>query len=104
MGSNGDLGPTGQERDSRQGLNLPGALERCHMPGDQAARVRAGRHENWLAILEAYGVQYLVLDIHRDRDLLQLVRSRPGWTVDFKEGETVLFARTQTLYDARAAA
>jgi hypothetical protein len=55
---------------------------------------KRGRLEDWMAILDAYRVQFLVLDAIRDRDLLQLVQSQPGWAVDFEDEGTVLFART----------
>jgi hypothetical protein len=48
---------------------------------------------HWLEILDAHGVQFLILDKQRDGDLLQRVRSRSGWSVDFEDKESVLFAR-----------
>jgi hypothetical protein len=61
---------------------------------EQAPTRRLGRLERSLATLDTYGVQFLILDKERDRTLLQLVRSRPGWTVDFEDTESVLFARS----------
>lgn len=52
-----------------------------------------GPDERWPAILDRYGVQFLVLDIDRDSDLLQVIRTQPGWTVDFKDSASVVFAR-----------
>ena len=74
------------------------------MAQNQAFAPEPGWFENWLATLDAYGVEFLMLDVHHDRDLFQLVRSRPGWTVDLRDGATVLFARTGAPGDARAAA
>jgi hypothetical protein len=53
----------------------------------------AARGEDWLAILDAYGAQFLVLDALTDRRLLQLAQSHPHWTVDCTDGESVLLAR-----------
>jgi hypothetical protein len=49
--------------------------------------------ENWLAILDSYGAQFLILDKRRDGEFLQLVQSHPGWTVDFEGSDSILFAR-----------
>jgi len=56
----------------------------------------SGRYEHWLAVLDAYGAQFLILDTQRDGDLLQAVRSQPGWIVDFKDEGVVLFTRADT--------
>jgi hypothetical protein len=65
------------------------------MAGDHEAAAAAGRQEDWLAILEAQGVQFLVLDAQRDRDLVQLFQSQGSWAVDFQEEESVLLVRSQ---------
>ena len=44
-------------------------------------------------MFDEYGVQFLILDRHDDGDLLNLFRSQPGWALDFKDGEAVIFAR-----------
>ena len=56
---------------------------------------QAGRRsiEDWPRVFDEYSVQFLILDRHDDSDLLELFRSRPGWTVDFKDEEAVIFAR-----------
>ncbi len=74
------------------------------MPQNPAATQGVGRHHNWLAVLDAYSVQFLVLDRGRDSDLLRAAQSHPGWTVDFQDGEVVLLARVQTHDGARIAA
>ncbi len=53
----------------------------------------ADRFAAW-SILDRYGVQYLILDKERDGSLLSLVRARPGWTVDYEDGASVLFTRS----------
>ena len=53
-----------------------------------------GRFDGWLAVLDRYRVQYLILSKKRDSELLSLVRVRPGWEVDFEDEASVLFSRS----------
>jgi hypothetical protein len=46
-------------------------------------------------MLDQHGVQFLVLDPLTDGELLRLVRSRPGWSVDFDDGKAVVLARPE---------
>ena len=55
---------------------------------------RSGANEDWLEMLEEYEVEFLVLDLHTDSELLGLFRSQPGWVVDFEDREAIVFART----------
>jgi hypothetical protein len=52
-----------------------------------------GQRGHWLAALDRYGVQFLVVDKQRDGALLDLVRSQPGWSIDFEDGDSALFRR-----------
>ncbi|MEA3339979.1 MAG: hypothetical protein U9R15_08440 [Chloroflexota bacterium] len=52
-----------------------------------------GMNGDWVGMLDEHDVQFLVLDRYSDGDLLKLFGSHPGWTVDFKDRETVLFVR-----------
>ena len=61
------------------------------MSQDQAPTRTAGQLDQWLAALDRYGVQFLVVDKRRDGALLDLIRSRPGWGIDFEDEESVLF-------------
>jgi hypothetical protein len=61
------------------------------------------RLDQWLAALEAYDVQYVILDTERDGELLRTVQSNPGWIIDFQEGNSMLFARTRAHVGARVA-
>jgi hypothetical protein len=54
-----------------------------------------GRFDGWLAVLDLHRVQYLILNKERDVNLLSLVRARPGWSVDFEDGTSVLFSRSR---------
>jgi hypothetical protein len=74
------------------------------MSWKRAAAQKTGRHENWLALLDALDVQFLVLDVQRDGKLLKLVRSNPKWMVDCTDGQSVLFTRTGALESIQAAA
>ena len=66
------------------------------MVGDQVVVQESDRYESWLAVLDVSGVEFLVVDAHRDHGLLQAARSDPRWTVDFEDEEAVLFARVGT--------
>ena len=55
-----------------------------------------GVTEDWSAVLDEHDVRFLVLDRHDDSDLLKLFRSQPAWTVDFEDGEAIIFARADT--------
>ena len=57
---------------------------------------RTGINEDWPAVLDEYGVQFLILDRHDDSDLLKLFQSQPGWAVDFEDEEAIIFARADT--------
>jgi hypothetical protein len=52
-----------------------------------------GTDEDWEGMLDAWFVQFLVLDRQSDDDLLKRYRSKPGWAVDFEDGEAVIFVR-----------
>jgi hypothetical protein len=73
------------------------------MSPEKAQARKYSRPEHWLAALDTYGVRFLILDKERDGSLLDLVRSRPGWTVDFEDTESVLFTRIRPPQGARAA-
>jgi hypothetical protein len=49
--------------------------------------------DQWLAVLDAYAVQFLIVDKQRDRSLLDLIRSRPDWDIDFEDGDAAVFSR-----------
>lgn len=62
------------------------------MSQDPAPTTTDARPEPWLASLDTYGVQWLAVDKRRDGALLDLVRSRPGWSIDFEDEESALLA------------
>lgn len=63
------------------------------MSQDRTLTLTPGQRDQWLAVLVAYGVQFLVVDKQRDRVLLDLVWSQPDWDIDFEDGEAALFTR-----------
>jgi hypothetical protein len=50
--------------------------------------------DSWLAVLDRYRVQFLILDKEQDSTLMSLVRSQPYWTVDLEDEVSVLFSRS----------
>jgi hypothetical protein len=63
---------------------------------DQAFTWGARRHECWLATLDDHRVQYLVVDAFRDHELLRAARLHPRWTIDFRDGASVLLVQKQS--------
>ncbi|MGC9333440.1 MAG: hypothetical protein ACP5JJ_04780 [Anaerolineae bacterium] len=53
--------------------------------------------ENWLAVLDAHGVEFLLLDVDQDGGLLREVEGHPGWAIDVWDGESVLLHRKRRL-------
>ena len=60
----------------------------------EASVPAAGRSARWLASLDAFQVQFLILDAQRDRALLDAARAHPAWMVDYEDGDSVLLARS----------
>jgi hypothetical protein len=58
---------------------------------------QASVNEDWLGAFDEHGVQFVIVDVHSDRELLALLQSQPEWTVDFQDGEGVIFARTEVV-------
>jgi hypothetical protein len=48
----------------------------------------------WLRRLEQSDVQYLLLDPDEDQIVVQLLETRPEWTLDFWDREGLLFVRS----------
>jgi hypothetical protein len=64
------------------------------MSPHEGATQLGGRSDGWQAVLDRYGVQFLILNKERDGKLMSLVRSQPGWAVDFEDEASVLFSRS----------
>jgi hypothetical protein len=60
---------------------------------DYSGTRKPGMTGDWVRVLDEFDVRFLLLDCHSDSELLDRLRSQPGWTVDYRDGETVLFAR-----------
>jgi hypothetical protein len=65
------------------------------MPQDHSITTDTAISVDWPEVLDAYGVEFLVLDPHDDRELLSLFRSQPGWAVDFEDEEMALLVRAE---------
>jgi hypothetical protein len=63
------------------------------MPRDHAVTTDTAINVDWSEVLDEYGVEFLVLDPHDDRELLNLFRSQLGWRVDFEDEEMALLVR-----------
>lgn len=48
----------------------------------------------WQRMFDRYDVQFLVLDIQSDSTMVQLFQSQPGWVVDYKDEEAMIFVRS----------
>jgi hypothetical protein len=44
-------------------------------------------------VLDAYNVQFLVLNLYSESDVVKFFRLHPGWKVDFEDEEAIIFAR-----------
>jgi hypothetical protein len=50
--------------------------------------------EEWLDQLDDYGVEFVILDLDDDCDLVEVLHIQASWIVDFQDGKAVIFART----------
>jgi hypothetical protein len=64
------------------------------MASRQIGARRTDSSPDWSAVFDRYAVQFLILDTDHDRDLYEIVRSQPGWRIDFSDGQSILLART----------
>jgi hypothetical protein len=68
------------------------------MPQDHAVTTDTAINVDWPEVLDVYGVEFLVLDPHDDRELLNLFRSQPGWRVDFEDEDMALLVRAGSVH------
>jgi hypothetical protein len=64
------------------------------MSRHEPSAMEFGQLDTWLAILDRYRVQYMILNRELDRNLISLVQSQPGWTVDFSDEASMLLSRS----------
>jgi hypothetical protein len=62
------------------------AQERKHAPASDL-------YADWLAMLDAYQVKFLIVDAERDRGLFRAAHSHPQWAVDCRDHSSVLLVR-----------
>lgn len=48
--------------------------------------------DHWLRLFEKEQVQFIVLNRRDDDDLVKAIHAQPGWSVDFEDGQAVIFA------------
>ena len=46
---------------------------------------------DWLALFEQEQVRFVILDRRTDRDLIEVLRRRGGWIIDFQDEESTIF-------------
>lgn len=63
------------------------------MPRDHTGTPGTDAKKDWPAVLDRYGVQYLILDKKGDSDLLREFRTEPQWLIEVEGRESVLLAR-----------
>jgi hypothetical protein len=71
---------------------------------NEANSRKSRQSAKWLAALDTSNVQFLIVDAHRDRELLQAARSDPRWIVDLEDQGAVLLSRALVLDNTRTAA
>ena len=49
----------------------------------------------WLDALEEHNVRYISLDPQHDSKLIEVLRSRPEWVVEFANEEAIFFVREE---------
>jgi hypothetical protein len=53
----------------------------------------SGANANWRRVLDAHQVRFLVLNLDSEDDMVRFFRSQAGWSVDFEDGESIIFVR-----------
>jgi uncharacterized radical SAM superfamily protein len=51
---------------------------------------------DWLQMLDEENVQFIILDLQSDADLVETIRSQSKWTVDFEDAELVIFTSAKS--------
>ena len=46
---------------------------------------------DWLQMLDEENVQFIILDLQTDAELVEVIRSQPKWIVDFEDTEVIIF-------------
>ena len=56
---------------------------------------------DWLRLFDEEDVQSIILGLQADAELVEAIRSQPGWIVDFEDDEAVIFTSRATCATAR---
>lgn len=51
---------------------------------------------DWLQMLDEENVQFIILDLQSDADLVEIIRLQSKWTVDFEDAELVIFTSAKS--------
>ena len=52
-----------------------------------------GMNKVWTAALDKNNVEFVMLDLDSDGDVVEFLHLHPKWSVDFQDEEVVIFAR-----------
>ena len=55
---------------------------------------------HWLKVLDQFEVRFLALDLESDHGLVEFFLSQPGWVVDYRDKESVLFVRASDVQES----
>ena len=61
---------------------------------NQSTTSEQGIIETWQNLLDEYEIQYLLLEVGSDRELISGMRHQAKWAVETEDEEAVLFARS----------
>jgi hypothetical protein len=64
-----------------------------YAPGERGREGNAQLRADQPSVLDALGVQYVILDLKSDSDLHRFMQAQPCWFIDFEDGEGAVFAR-----------
>jgi hypothetical protein len=59
----------------------------------QTINLNTSISRHWLDVLEEYHVRHIALDPQHDKKLIEALRSRPEWVVEFANEEAIFFVR-----------
>lgn len=87
------LRPNRAGSKSPAGKPVPAGNPAPHAPGDRERERNTRTHVDLPDVLDAQGVQYVILDLKSDGDLHLIMQSQPRWSVNYVDGEGAIFAR-----------
>jgi predicted dithiol-disulfide oxidoreductase (DUF899 family) len=55
------------------------------IPVKNSIQIESPHTDDWLRLFNKENVQFTILDLHADAELVKAIRSQPEWTIDFEE-------------------